>query len=83
MRIFKRTATPETGIDPVLLAEDWAEASLAERAHVDVDVDVSPAANGGWIANAVAYSGAGPFERLGTAQAHITASGRLLACHRA
>jgi len=81
MRIFKRTATHETAIDPVQLAEDSAKASLAEQAQVDVDV--SPAANGGWIANAVAYSGAGPFERLGTAQAHITASGRLLACHRA
>ncbi len=85
MRIFKRTThsstSPAHSVDPLSLAEGWVETDLPEHAHVDVDV--SPAADGGWIANAVAYSGSGPFEQLGTAKAHITASGRLLACSRA
>ncbi len=34
------------------------------------------------LAEAVAYTGDGPFEPLGTANAVITASGRLMACTR-
>jgi hypothetical protein len=80
MRTIASLTAPERTIDPETLAQEWAEDALDSATHVDVEVH--PADGGGWVAEAVAYTGDGPFERLGTANAMITASGRLLACTR-
>jgi hypothetical protein len=80
MRTIASLTASERSVDPESIAQVWAEGSLDDAAHVDVEV--RPADNGGWVAEAVAYTGDGPFERLGTANAIITASGRLMACTR-